>query len=150
MEKKAAKSVSNRLMAWGCILGCILGAIQIGVLPLIKAFSPLEEVQEAAKIPSIIASVLQIINGMVFIGEGIMAGTQSFLTLSLSTVVATVGMLNALKILTARYGLTGVWLSFGVWNFLRLAGVIVHQRFIGPISTRTLNREQEMGIENDM
>lgn len=67
--KKAAKSVSNRLMAWGCILGSILGAIQIGVLPIIKAFSPLEEVQEAAKIPSIIASILQIINGMVFIGK---------------------------------------------------------------------------------
>ena len=164
--KRAAKDLSNRLMAWGCVLGSVLGLVQIAVMPAVKAFSPLPEVQEAAKIPSIIASILQIINGMVFIGkyfekiviymsflilclfcelslgEGIMAGTQSFLTLSVSTVIATIGMLNALKIWTAKYGLPGVWLSFGVFNGLRLAGVLFHQRLVGPLATRQLRREE--------
>ena len=140
--KRAAKNLSNRLMAWGCILGSVLGLVQIAVIPAVKAFSPLPEVQEAAKIPSIIASILQIINGMVFIGEGIMAGTQSFLTLSVSTVIATVGMLHALKIWTAKYGLPGVWMSFGVFNGLRLLGVLFHQRLSGPLATRQLRKDE--------
>lgn len=139
--KRAAKNLANRLMAWGCILGSVLGAVQIAVIPAIKAFSPLPEVQEAARIPSVIASILQIINGMVFIGEGIMAGTQSFLTLGISTVIATIGMVYALRVWTEKFGLPGVWLSFGVFNGLRLAGVIVHQRIVGPISTRQLRKE---------
>lgn len=75
------------------------------------------------------------------LGEGIMAGTQSFLTLGLSTVIATIGMINALRVWTEKFGLPGVWLSFGVFNGLRLAGVIVHQRIVGPISTRQLRKE---------
>ena len=37
---------------------------------IFQVFSPLPEVQEAARLPSIIGAVLQIINGVVFIGEG--------------------------------------------------------------------------------
>merc|ERR1712232_1444510 len=39
--KRAAKNLANRLMAWGCVLGSVLGAVQIAVIPAIKAFSPL-------------------------------------------------------------------------------------------------------------
>ena len=62
---KAAKALVNRLMSIGFILGTMLGALQILVLPLIHNFTPLKEVQEAARTPSYIASILQIINGLV-------------------------------------------------------------------------------------
>jgi multidrug resistance protein, MATE family len=65
-----AKATVNRLMSWGLILGCGLGLLQILLLPLIRNATPLQEVRDAAKVPAIIASVLQIINGLVFIGEG--------------------------------------------------------------------------------
>lgn len=72
--KVAAKNVVNRLMSWGFVLGIILGALQLVLLPALQKSSPLEEVRQAAVIPSILASVYQIMNGLVFIGEGVMVG----------------------------------------------------------------------------
>lgn len=103
-----ARATVNRLMSWGFVLGCGLGALQLLLLPAIRRATPLQEVRDAAKVPAIIASVLQIINGLVFIGEGVMIGTGSFLQLSLSTVVATTGCLWALWFFPPRIGLTGV------------------------------------------
>ena len=67
--KRAAKNVVNRLMSWGFVLGVSLGSLQLLMLPLLQKSSPLEEVRKAAVIPSILASVYQIMNGLVFIGE---------------------------------------------------------------------------------
>lgn len=131
---KYAKATSNRLMSWGFILGCALGSLQILLLPAMFKATPLQEVRDAAKMPAVIASVLQIINGLVFIGEGIMIGTGSFLQLSISTLIATMGCMWALWFFPPKVGLTGVWLGFGVFNLIRLAGVYIHQKINGPLS----------------
>eukprot|EP00520_Triparma_pacifica_P010080 CAMPEP_0118659188 /NCGR_PEP_ID=MMETSP0785-20121206/14975_1 /TAXON_ID=91992 /ORGANISM="Bolidomonas pacifica, Strain CCMP 1866" /LENGTH=409 /DNA_ID=CAMNT_0006552269 /DNA_START=271 /DNA_END=1497 /DNA_ORIENTATION=+ len=114
-----AKRTVNRLMGWGLVLGSVLGGLQLLLLPFISIFTPLKDVQKAARIPSIIASVLQVINGLVFIGEGVMQGCGNFLTLALSNVVACGGMMVALHYFVMWWGLTGVWASFGVFNGLR-------------------------------
>eukprot|EP00536_Pseudo-nitzschia_multiseries_P001265 jgi/Psemu1/317538/estExt_fgenesh1_pm.C_150030 len=136
---KYAKATSNRLMSWGFVLGCALGSLQILLLPAMFKATPLQGVRDAAKLPAVIASVLQIINGLVFIGEGIMIGTGSFLQLSLSTVAATTGCLWALRIFPPKFGLTGVWLAYGVFNLIRLAGVWIHQSYNGPLSWRKIS-----------
>ena len=136
--KRAAKNVSNRLMSWGFILGIGLGALQMLLLPMLQKSSPLEEVRQAAVIPSILASVYQIMNGLVFIGEGVMVGCGNFMQLSLSTVVATAAALLSLNTLPKMFGLTGVWMSFGIFNSFRLAGVWLHQSRTGPLSNREL------------
>ncbi|KAL7529245.1 hypothetical protein ACHAXR_002867 [Thalassiosira sp. AJA248-18] len=125
--KRAAKNVVNRLMSWGFVLGTGLGALQLLLLPILQKSSPLEEVRQAAVIPSILASVYQIMNGLVFIGEGVMVGCGNFFQLSMSTVVATVAAMISLNTLPKLFGLTGVWMSFGVFNTFRLAGVYLHQ-----------------------
>ena len=135
-----ARATVNRLMSWGFILGCILGSFQILLLPVIRKATPLQEVRDAAMLPAVIASVLQIINGLVFIGEGVMIGTGSFLQLSLSTLAATIGCLWALRVFPPLVGLTGVWMGFGVFNFIRLAGVWIHQTQNGPLSRKKLDR----------
>jgi len=135
---KYAKATANRLMSWGFVLGCALGSLQILLLPAMFKATPLQEVRDAAKLPAVIASVLQIINGLVFIGEGIMIGTGSFLQLSLSTLTATMGCLWALWFFPPKVGLTGVWLGFGVFNMIRLAGVFIHQKINGPLSWRKI------------
>lgn len=141
-----AKATVNRLMSWGLVLGVMLGSLQLLLLPAIRRATPLQEVRDAAKIPAVIASVLQIINGLVFIGEGVMIGTGSFLQLSLSTLVATGGCLWALKFFPPRVGLTGVWLGFGVFNILRLIGVWIHQTKNGPLSRRKI---EEAGAQTN-
>jgi MATE family multidrug resistance protein len=133
----ATKAVVNRLMSWGFLLGGILGALQIALLPILQKSSPLIEVREAALMPSILASVYQLINGLVFIGEGVMVGCGSFFQLSVSTMVATAGTIIALNTLPKKYGLTGVWMGFGVFNTLRLLGVWIHQKY-GPLARRNL------------
>lgn len=140
---RKAKDTVNRLMSWGFILGIMLGSLQIVLLPLLQRVTPLQEVRDAARIPSYLASVYQIMNGLVFIGEGTMVGTGSFFQLSLSTVVATTGCLWALKTFPPMYGLTGVWIGFGVFNILRLAGVLFHQFAYGPLSPRRLKLSME-------
>ena len=58
--------------------------------------------------------------------------------LSLSTVVATIAALISLKTLPNMFGLTGVWMSFGVFNIFRLGGVFLHQTKLGPLSEKAL------------
>ncbi len=70
----AAKNVVNRLMSWGFLLGISLGALQMLLLPMLQKSSPLQAVRDAAVVPSVLASVYQIMNGLVFIGEGVMVG----------------------------------------------------------------------------
>ena len=140
--KSTAKTTVNRLMAWGFILGCGLGAMQLLLLPILQQATPIKEVQDAALMPSILASVFQIMNGLVFIGEGVMVGTGNFLQLSLSTMLATIGCLWGLRVFPPQYGLTGVWMSFGVFNGLRLLGVAIHQLVNGPLAPRKLRERK--------
>ena len=140
--KHFARVTNNRLMSWGFLLGTALGALQIAMLPLINQSTPLPEVREAARNPAILGSVYQIINGLVFIGEGVMVGTGSFFQLSLSTMVATAGCLWALYVFPPRFGLTGVWMGFGVFNTLRLLGVMIHQLVNGPLAPKNMPKEE--------
>ncbi|CAB9515026.1 Mate efflux family protein (Partial), partial [Seminavis robusta] len=141
---REARGSVNRLMSWGFILGILLGSLQILLLPLLQKVTPLQEVREAARVPSYLASLYQIINGLVFIGEGVMVGTGSFMQLSLGTIVATAGCLWALKTFPPIFGLTGVWMGFGVFNVLRLIGVAIHQFYNGPLSLRVLKQKEAL------
>lgn len=146
---KVAKATVNRLMSWGFLLGTILGSLQILILPKLLQASPLEEVRVAAKVPALLGSVYQVFNGLVFIGEGVMVGTGSFMQLSISTLIATLGTLVALKELPAKYGLTGVWMGFGVFNTLRLAGVAIHHFVNGPLAKRKIEGMQNSSTESN-
>jgi putative MATE family efflux protein len=140
---REAKATVSRLMGWGAVLGVLFGALQLALVPAIQRSSPLPAVREAARIPAILASVFQVMNGLVFIGEGVMIGTGNFLQLSINTVAATAGCLWALGRFPPRYGLTGVWFGFGVFNSLRLLGVAVHQFYNGPLAPRQIGKDPD-------
>lgn len=141
----STKATVKRLMNWGFVLGCSLGALQMAVLPLLMKSTPVQAVRDAAWVPSILASVYQIMNGLVFIGEGVMVGTGNFMQLSISTVVATSGCLCALRVFPKMFGLTGVWMGFGVFNLIRLVGVILHQTRFGPFAARNMKKIEVNG-----
>lgn len=66
-----ARQVADRMFAWGSIVGAMLGTAQYLALPfLVPLFSTLDNVQEAVKAPALIASLIHVINGPVFAGEG--------------------------------------------------------------------------------
>lgn len=132
---RSAKVIADRMLIWGGLLGVALGLMQLLCLPLLNSFSPLKEVQQAARLPSIIGAILQTINGVVFVGEGIQQGNQAFTSLAAVTFVATVGMLTSLHFFGGT--LAGVWASFSVFNGIRLAGVLRHHFLSGPFAQVT-------------
>lgn len=131
-----SKQVADRMLRWGVMLGGALSLCQLLALPLLKVFSPLPQVQEAAKIPSIIGAALQIINGVVFIGEGIQQGNQGFNSLALVTILASCGMVTSLRLFGKT--LIGVWGSFAVFNLIRLSGVLYHHYVAGPLAAKNI------------
>jgi len=82
-----AETTADRLLVWGFIAGSLLAAAQLALLPILKVFTPLVEVQQAAQLPFVIASLSQIMNGVTFVGEGIMQGHRAFLNLAINTVI---------------------------------------------------------------
>jgi len=102
-----------------------------------QLFTPLQEVRDAAVAPSLIGAGLQLINGMVFVGEGIMQGHRAFKQLAINTLGASLGMYVSLHFMGNTLG--GVWLSFMVFNALRLAGTLRHHFFQGPLALKHLS-----------
>ena len=141
---ESARGAANRLLAWGAILGAFFGLMQIACLPLLNIFSPLPEVQKAARIPSIIGAALQLLNGLVFVGEGIQQGNQYFTKLAAASAVGSAGMLVSLRLFGGT--LTGVWGSFAVFNLIRLAGVMYHHFYDGPLSRRNIEKERNLSM----
>ena len=64
-----ARASANRLLSWGAVLGGVLGGLQLAGIPYLGVLTPLPEVQRAAVVPSILGAILQLINGITFIGE---------------------------------------------------------------------------------
>ncbi|GAB5373330.1 hypothetical protein AAMO2058_001741900 [Amorphochlora amoebiformis] len=85
----ATRSVADRMMAWGLGSGLVLGLAQLLSVPLISKFSPIEEVNNAAKSAAGLVAFSQFLNGIVFTGEGVMQGLGCFKALaSIATVLA--------------------------------------------------------------
>ena len=99
-------------------MGGALGALQVAGLPLLSLFSPLPEVRRAARVPSLIGAALQLINGVVFVGEGVMVASGAFGKLASGQVAATALFLLSLKLAPAS--LNSVWMCFWVFNSVRL------------------------------
>ena len=108
-----------QVLSWGAIAGGALGALQIAGLPLLGVFTPLPEVRRAAVVPSIIGAALQLINGIVFVGEGVMVASGAFSALAAGQVAATLSFLLALRL--APPSLVSVWMCFWLFNGVRLA-----------------------------
>lgn len=126
-----AKQAANRLLLWGLIVGVVIGILQMAALPLLSVFSPLKEVQQAARVPALIGAVLQTLNCVVWTGEGIQQGNEDFASLAVSTVMGTAAMLLALRYVGRS--LVGVWASFGLLGFFRLLGTLRHHFISGPL-----------------
>ena len=128
--RAAARATASRFLAWGAVLGAALGAAQLAALPMLHLFAPSAEVRAAAVVPSVIGAFLQLINGVTFIGEGVMVGTGSFGALAAGQVVATLALLATL---TRAATLNQVWLVFWLFNSVRLANVLRHHFVAGPL-----------------
>jgi len=129
----AARAAADRLLAWSLIAGGLLGVFQLLALPMLGIFTPLPEVRRAARMPSILGAVLQLINGLTFVGEGLMVGVGSFGQLAAGQVVATAALITMLTVGPAGNSLVGIWLTFFLFNGVRFVNAMLHHFWRGPL-----------------
>jgi len=133
----AARAAANRLLAWSAIAGAILGCAQLAALPMLSLFTPLEEVRRAARVPSCMGAVLQLINGLTFVGEGLMVGVGSFGQLAAGQVVATAALMLMLTVGPGKSSLPAVWGTFFLFNGIRFANAMRHHFVSGPLANKS-------------
>lgn len=106
-----ARAAGNRLLQWGLGIGLILGALfwlSRNILPALFTNDP---ATIAAVVPIFtFVAVLQPINGLVFVWDGLFMGAQSFRYLARAMVIsAAVAVPLLFATLYFGWGLAGVW-----------------------------------------
>jgi Na+-driven multidrug efflux pump len=131
-----ARRVADRIFVWNSIVGLLLGATQYLALPfLVPVFSTLPEVQQAVRVPALLASILHVINGPVFAGEGTMLGLACYKDLLLITSVG-VGTMVACLASPLGKRLDGILLSLMAFSAVQAVSVVVHYLKVGPLAVR--------------
>jgi putative MATE family efflux protein len=144
----AARSVGDRLFAWGILFGSMMGAIQYITLPFwVPVFSTLTEVQDAVRAPAVISSIIHVINGVAFPGEGVMLGLGCFRDLAVIT-LAGAGLLLALLSTPLGYSLEGIMVALAIFNAIQGISVLMHYLWFGPLAKkRKPKRDRKVKIE---
>ncbi len=138
----AARRTADRLFTWSSLAGLGLGLTQFLLLPiLVPAFSTLPEVQQAVRAPSLIASLIHVVNGPTLAGEGVMIGLGSYKDLALITFAWIAGMVACLSSPLGKR-LDGIMLSILLSSLIQQAGVIVHYLKIGPLAIQKRKRQK--------
>lgn len=144
--RDSARCAADRILGWGAVAGVALAVIQLGAVPLLGVFTPVAAVRDAAVAPAVVGALLQVINGVTFVAEGVMQGHSAFTRLALHAALASAAMVASIH----HFGssLVGIWLSFGVFNVVRLTGAMHHHLRTGPLSRRNIdNKRGRSGTE---
>ena len=132
----AARDTADRLFTWSSLAGISLGALQYFLLPvLVPIFSTLPAVQEAARLPILIASLIHVMNGPILTGEGVMMGTGSYKDLAIVTAIATAGMVASLLSPLGKR-LDGIMWSILISSVVQMLGVVMHYLKFSPLSLK--------------
>eukprot|EP00548_Thalassiothrix_antarctica_P013991 CAMPEP_0194167278 /NCGR_PEP_ID=MMETSP0154-20130528/2606_1 /TAXON_ID=1049557 /ORGANISM="Thalassiothrix antarctica, Strain L6-D1" /LENGTH=576 /DNA_ID=CAMNT_0038878139 /DNA_START=268 /DNA_END=1995 /DNA_ORIENTATION=+ len=104
-----ARAVGDRLLGWSSLVGLVVGGLNYALLPvLVPVFSTLPEVQKAVYAPSLIASLLHIMNGPVLAGEGILMGLGCYRGLAFVTTAWIAAMVGLLSTSMAQKRIDGI------------------------------------------
>ena len=120
-SRAVARAVSNRLLALGFSFGVVLALGLAAISPWLGSWFTSDRaviVAFASILPILI--LMQPINGLVFVWDGIAIGSAAFSVLAWSTLVASfvaVGVLIA--VIPLGWGLSGVWIAIVVLMLVR-------------------------------
>ena len=113
-----------------------LALAQLIAMPfLTPIFTPLEEVRRAVARPAAVSALVQLSNGPLFAGEGIMMGVGAFKELAALTSVG-IGVMVAGLTLSSRLGLgvASVWWSLLGFHLVQLTGTMLFHLRFGPLA----------------
>lgn len=131
-----ARRVADRLIGWSTAIAASMALVQAVAAPwLAPLFSTLPEVRAAVRGPALASALVQLTNGPLFAGEGIMMGVGAFGPLALLTAVGVGVMVGGLT-LSARLGLgvSSVWFSLLGFHLVQLFGTMFFHLRLGPLA----------------
>ena len=136
-----ARECADRLFGWSTLVGLMLGIGQVVLLPvLVPLFSTLPEVQEAVKIPSLIAALIHVVNGPVLAGEGVMMGVGAYKDLALVTTGYILSMIGCLMFTPLGQRLDGIMWSILISSVVQQIGVVGHYLKVGPLARKKVKK----------
>lgn len=115
-----ARTVANRLVQWGFAVGLVLGVGFFALQPLLPGFFT-DDPATIAAVLSIFpfVALLQPVNGLVFVGDGLYMGAENFAYLARAMLLSAGSAAVVLLLVQPMgWGLTGVW-----WGLTTLMGV---------------------------
>lgn len=133
----SARQMADRLLGWSTLMGTVLGVGQFLLLPvLVPLFSTLDNVKEAVRLPTLIASFIHIVNGPVLAGEGILIGLGQYKALAGITVTYIASMLACLTFTPLGTRLDGIMWSILLSSVVQQIGIVGHYLKIGRLAVR--------------
>jgi putative MATE family efflux protein len=131
-DAREARSAARRMIEWGIAVGVVFGALLLILRPLIvPLFTPDADVQALALQVLVIVAVMQPLNAVVFVLDGILIGAGDVTYLAWAMLVATLGVFApaAAAVLVLDGGLLWLWGALVLWMGAR--GVGMAARFVG-------------------
>lgn len=130
-DGEGAREAGRRLLQWGAGVGLVLGAavaLLHGVLPDLFTGDP--AVVERARDLLLVVALLQPVNGLVFVLDGILIGAGDLRFLAVAMVGAMLVFVPAAGlVLVLDLGLAGLWAAVALLMLARLAAL--GRRFVG-------------------
>ena len=131
-----ARRVADRLIGWSTCIAAVMALGQVLTIPyLVPLFSTLPEVRSAVARPAMVSALVQLSNGPLFAGEGILMGVGGFGFLAALTSLGVAVMVAGLTV-SSRLGLgvSSVWFSLLAFHAVQLCGVMFHHLHLGPLA----------------
>jgi putative MATE family efflux protein len=121
-----ARAAAKRMIEWGIVMGIGFGAIVALARPgLVQLFSDDPGVRDLANQLLLVVALLQPLNAVVFVLDGVLigAGDQRFLALAMVVATFAVFVPAALLVTLAGGGVVALWGALALWSIARLVGV---------------------------
>jgi putative MATE family efflux protein len=127
-----ARSAARRMIEWGVAVGVVFGVLLLILRPvLVPLFTPDANVQDLALQVLVIVAVMQPLNAVVFVLDGILIGAGDVTYLAWAMLVATLGVFvpAAAAVLVLDGGLLWLWGALVLWMGARCVGMA--GRYVG-------------------
>jgi putative MATE family efflux protein len=131
-DASEARVASRRMIEWGVAVGVVFGVLLLVLRPLVvPLFTPDADVQHLALEVLVIVAVMQPLNAVVFVLDGILIGAGDVKYLAVAMLVATLGVFApaAAAVLVLDGGLLWLWGTLVLWMGARFVGMAA--RFVG-------------------
>ena len=133
VDAEKARAVARRMIEWGVLVGLAFGVVLLATGSLVvPIFTGDGGVRDLAVQLLLIVAILQPLNAVVFVLDGVLIGAGDQRFLAGAMVVATFGVFApaAIGVTLAGGGIVALWGALALWIAARAVGLI--GRYLGP------------------